>query len=647
MDDFERELREMLNDRVASMPAAHDVTPELLTHARRRRATKLTALAVSVVIVAGGTAGAIAQLTGDDGPRRVVTPTPTSGPERPSVPTVECPVTIPPTASVSLTPPSTIPRVPDAGDPAELTKLQSYAASDDPRSVVLGPSTWSCHGTIVLGGGMVVYDPNATPGQIPSIDAAPIAIENDVLWRDPFGALLACSVFDDPEVLQFTKTNYEQNCLRSRSPQRTVTRVDDQVATFVDANGDRGVGWMILPSSMTANDGKISVLTCRPTAGLTVETCDAIIADYAARLAASVPTPTREIWSVIPAPPFKTYSHPVWNGSELIIGASMNLTSRAVAAYDPKAGSWRSLPDAPFTAPVPAVAIGTNVYAAGHGETDSSSAFGVFDSTAGTWRRLAKPPDTLGLSHAFADTVHAKVYFFGDIEGSTIEPFNESDAWSYDIATDTWTTLPRSGLANRDREAIVWTGSELIVWSGGNAHQGGIPPYDDGAVFDPAVGAWHPMADAPISARIGAAAVWTGDEMVVWGGPSCPEPYISCNEVGYGAAYDPATDSWRAIAEPPFRSGPSPAIYWYPAAVWNGTEMVAFAQPGNFPNPDAANYDPTINRWTGIAAKFPASVREVVGRGSVLGSEWTGDGAIFLIQDDHGEVHGVRFRAGK
>ena len=38
-----------------------------------------------------------------------------------------------------------------------------------------------------------------------------------------------------------------------------------------------------LPSSAGADDGKLTVLTCRPTAGLTAAGCDTIIADFVAR----------------------------------------------------------------------------------------------------------------------------------------------------------------------------------------------------------------------------------------------------------------------------------------------------------------------------------------------------------------------------
>lgn len=296
MDDrerFEQDVAEMLEDRVAKLPGSYDIDAALLRRARRARATKLTALGVAAVLVAGGTTGAIAQIVGRDDPHRVTTATPTSTVPRSSVRTVACPVNTEVRngqLSIATATPTTEPRVPEAGDPALLSTLESFAAIDDPRYVVLGPESWSCLATVTDGANrMVVYDPQATPGKVPGLDAAPIKVQNAILWNEPARAL-ACSVFDDPLFRQPTNS-----CVTSPSSHRAVTRVDAHVATFVDADGVRGVGWLELPSSDTASDGKISVLTCRPTKGLTTAACDTIIADYAARLsseASRATTPT-------------------------------------------------------------------------------------------------------------------------------------------------------------------------------------------------------------------------------------------------------------------------------------------------------------------------------------------------------------------
>src|SRR5262245_18550554 len=71
----------------------------------------------------------------------------------------------------------------------------------------------------------------------------------------------------------------------------------------------------------------------------------------------------------------------------------------------------------------------------------------------------------------------------------------------------------------------------------------------------PAAGSWRTIAESPLSARAGSVSVWTGRELLVWsglpafadgcspdegGGPICGSPAVFD-----GAAYDPATDTWR------------------------------------------------------------------------------------------------------
>ena len=61
----------------------------------------------------------------------------------------------------------------------------------------------------------------------------------------------------------------------------------------------------------------------------------------------------------------------------------------------------------------------------------------------------------------------------------------------------------------------------MIVWGGYNVHLGEL--YGDGARYNPATNSWTPVAGtgAP-NARTYHTAVWTGTEMIVWGGVNSP-----------------------------------------------------------------------------------------------------------------------------
>ena len=94
--------------------------------------------------------------------------------------------------------------------------------------------------------------------------------------------------FDDPAVVHYVTQNFPE-LLPCPRADRTITRVNAHVSTFVTEDGSRGVGWMVPPSSTQADDGKLSILTCHPTEGLTAAECDTIIADYIARLESPPP----------------------------------------------------------------------------------------------------------------------------------------------------------------------------------------------------------------------------------------------------------------------------------------------------------------------------------------------------------------------
>src|SRR5438094_499394 len=75
--------------------------------------------------------------------------------------------------------------------------------------------------------------------------------------------------------------------------------------------------------------------------------------------------------------------------------------------------------------------------------------------------------------------------------------------------------------AARHLQTAAWAGSEMIVWGG----QSGISPnyiyWNDGGRYNPAGNSWTAVAttNAP-AGRYQQTAVWTGSEMIVWGGAS-------------------------------------------------------------------------------------------------------------------------------
>src|SRR5262245_711997 len=127
-----------------------------------------------------------------------------------------------------------------------------------------------------------------------------------------------------------------------------------------------------------------------------------------------------------------------------------------------------------------------------------------------------------------------------------------------------------SFLRGRIMHSAVWTYAEMIVWGGGSEHQF----YNDGGLYDPAKDQWRAVSqkDAP-SGRWGHAAVWTGTEMIVWGGRSS---FAAADHKNDGGLYNPETDTWRPMSQV---NAPTPRSQM--AAVWTGQELIVWGGMGD------------------------------------------------------------------
>jgi hypothetical protein len=204
--------------------------------------------------------------------------------------------------------------------------------------------------------------------------------------------------------------------------------------------------------------------------------------------------------------------------------------------------------------------------------------------------------------------------YSGEIQAPTL-----GSGGRYDPALDEWTPMTQVD-APRDRSMhlAVWTGEELIVWSGawddGFSEEHNL--LSDGGRYDPEEDTWRAIeesADSP-PPILGATAVWTGTEMIVWGA-------VGGDFEIAGAAYDPDADSWRTLA-----TENAPQGRRSHSAVWTGTEMIIWGGFADGPQLDGARYDPAVDAWAPIPTdggpeegSFPAGV------------VWTGSEMVVLV----------------
>ncbi len=155
----------------------------------------------------------------------------------------------------------------------------------------------------------------------------------------------------------------------------------------------------------------------------------------------------------------------------------------------------------------------------------------------------------------------------------------------YNPDTDTWAvTSTTNAPSARDSHTAVWTGSEMIVWGGtdGNNY------LNTGGRYNPGTDSWTATntINAP-SARDSHTAVWIGSEMIVWGG------FGGGGGLRTGGRYNPGTESWTATSTTNAPSGRDSHT-----AVWSGSEMIVWGGYGGIELNTGGRYNPGTNSWT-------------------------------------------------
>jgi N-acetylneuraminic acid mutarotase len=242
------------------------------------------------------------------------------------------------------------------------------------------------------------------------------------------------------------------------------------------------------------------------------------------------------------------------------------------------------------------------VVAASGAFTLQDSSGGLVDGTLEVINTLATFTPSLPLS---ADDVYTAQFSGGltDIAGNALAATD----WSFrtELAPEgTWTpTATPTGLAGRSGHTAVWTGSEMIIW-GGNNWQAPFPWFQylaDVARYDPDSDQWSTgSASGAPQARGQHTATWTGTEMLVWGGV-----LSRCSDQGClystntGGRYNPATDTWS-----PMSTVGAPSGRRRHTAIWTGSELIIWGGVGNdarYPYDDGARYDPATDTWSPLS----------------------------------------------
>jgi len=199
--------------------------------------------------------------------------------------------------------------------------------------------------------------------------------------------------------------------------------------------------------------------------------------------------------------------------------------------------------------------------------------------------------------------------------GGCCDGVGTTDLAVYDPAANGWSRLPPPPLSTRGRAAGTWTGTEMVAAGGlaspdGSEHN--AAPTTDGAAWNPSTRTWRAIAPLPEPLRGWTHdSFWTGTELLVW---SSADAQGSTPGFEQFLAYEPWTDRWRIL--PP--SGLSPR--GEAVVVWAGTQLFVWGglDASGVPRADGARFDPATGTWQKL---LPAPVASRGGAAAV----WTGD----------------------
>jgi hypothetical protein len=222
----------------------------------------------------------------------------------------------------------------------------------------------------------------------------------------------------------------------------------------------------------------------------------------------------------------------------------------------------------------------------------------VAGKCAGPWEPTSEVQAPKGRAHHVAVWTGTRMIVWGGAAGCT--NCVTDTGGMFELDSFSWVPTSLADAPTKRKEATaVWTGTEMLVWGG----MGSVGALNTGGRFNPQSNTWTPISTlgAP-TGRYAHSAVWTGTEMIVWGGSAEVAP------VENGGRYDPKTDTWAPMAS----AGGARRNH---TGVWTGSEMWIYGGMGStgvLPSAATAGglrFQPSSNTWSELPTPNQPSAR--------------------------------------
>jgi N-acetylneuraminic acid mutarotase len=332
---------------------------------------------------------------------------------------------------------------------------------------------------------------------------------------------------------------------------------------------------------------------------------------------------TAERWQSRANGPGRRFGHTaVWTGTRMLVwGGGAGVFLNNGGRYDPAANSWQPI----TTSGAPtgrwhheAVWTGTEMLVWGgraspFTQQGAMNDGGRYNPVSDTWSPITSAGAPERRSEFVAVWTGSEMLVWGGtIDGGA----SLATGARYNPFTDAWTPMSTNGAPfARNYPVAVWTGTEMIIWGGGDVSGGDFHgSRNDGGRYNPTTDHWTPLPTNGAPSGVAAPrAVWSGTEMIVWGGLDYDRrtPYNTTVSVASGARYSPTTDSWKSL--PTLNAPLSRGLH---SATWTGSEMVVWGgvnrevqAAGQVYLNDGARYNPLTDAWTPLSVQGAPSPR--------------------------------------
>jgi N-acetylneuraminic acid mutarotase len=282
--------------------------------------------------------------------------------------------------------------------------------------------------------------------------------------------------------------------------------------------------------------------------------------------------PVSDTWSALPTagspPTARVFATAVWTGSVMVVWGGGNAANTADYAsgsrFDPATNTWSAM----TTVGAPSARrvaygfwTGSRVLFFGGSDKGTNAVAGVYlyDPVNDKWSTgsgLGQPMARLNPTVGWSGT-QLLVY------GGVVSNNETQSTYSYDLASNTWAHVS-DGPSSRSGAFGAWDGAFLLAWSGYN---NGFRT--DGKLYEPTGDKWTTMGTSnQPSAR------WSPNRYTGWSFRIKPHVTLMVGGSGNsfvttGGTYNSTTNAWTAVG-----AWPSGASHIYGVAVWTGAELV-------------------------------------------------------------------------